>query len=159
MKFSNQVLNYLKESKPNKYRANHMISTFLFDVFGENLLDDEDLIKFLSKELKFTRPSKLKKVLFHWKDSEYMKKPGNSLSDFEKQAIHNEWMLNSIVTVDRRNGRDTRLIREKEFNNRYSGIEIPTEVMLKPITQRGSNYYSGIRHVQTCTTKDIRNKV
>ena len=99
-------------------------------------------------------------MLQNWKDSEFMKKPSQHISIFQKQVIHNMWTRNSILTVDRRNERDIVRIKKSEFNERFNGIAIPEEADFKPIImKRNVPYYTALRHVATCSAQKIREKV
>lgn len=57
------VIQYLQVLRNSSYRANHKIAKYLFQIFGEDLLNDDDMLYFLSKELKFTRTSRFKLML------------------------------------------------------------------------------------------------
>ena len=120
------VMQYLQTFQISSYRANNKIAKYLFEIFGEDLLNDNDMLDFLSKELKFTRTFKL--ILQNWKDCNYIKKPSRVLTLFVKSTIHNEWVANSVVSVDRRNGRHIARINKVEFDEKFSGIDIRVKV-------------------------------
>ena len=121
------VMQYLQTFQISSYRANNKIAKYLFEIFGEDHLNDNDMSEFLSKELKFTRTSRFKLILQNWKDCNYIKKPSRVLTLFVKSTIHNEWLANSVVSVDRRNGRDMARINKVEFDEKFSGIDMHAE--------------------------------
>ena len=92
----------------------------MFD--GENL-NNEDFARWLSKRLS-KRYINVFNAMKYKGDNRKGRKP-KSLE--ERQAIHNTWSLYSIVTVNRRNGRDQIAISEAEYNQKFNDIKLPED--------------------------------
>ena len=69
-------------------------------MFGDNIFNDKALLSYLTTNLGYSRPARLLELMTKWKASSFMKTPK------QLSMIHNEWVTNSVVTVDRRNTRD-----------------------------------------------------
>ena len=58
-----------------------------------------------------------------WEENEYKEKKGSSsLSQEDKQYIHDVWIENSIPSVDFRNGRDSVKMRYDKYEHRYVNL-------------------------------------
>ena len=97
-----------------------MFST-LSNFLGEQLYN-QDFQKWLSKSLGFRRNRFFSRLRL-WLDDEKYDKRGRPCIDVNiKQLIYDTYINNSIISVDRRNGRDHVTMSLKMFNKRYNGI-------------------------------------
>ena len=55
----------------------------------------------------------------------------NGLSLATKQLIFTIWNNYSIITVDRRNGRDQVLIQKNQYDFKYSSLRVPSDVKIE----------------------------
>ena len=76
-------------------------------------------------------------------------------SNEEKQVIYNTWNQNSIITVDRRNGRDQVNVRVNDFVSRYNDI-VETEPMVFTKNKRGVEIVQSTMKIATKTVREIK---
>lgn len=76
------------------------------------------------------------------------------LSLIIRQTILDIYVLNSILTVDRHNGRDRAKLRKTEYVKFYKDLSLPSEVTLESETnKRGVELVTVIKRVLTVTLK------
>ena len=117
--FRSAVCDFLKNIYQTK--SHSQFFKLIDEIFGE-FMHNDFFITFLAKELGF-RPGQLVTRLSTWAEKNFKDTRGNkTLSKEIQQLIYQCWKENSIVTADRRNGRDTVRIREAEYYKSFSDI-------------------------------------
>ena len=82
------------------------------------------------------------------------------LSLQSKQVIHDTWLVNSNITVDRRNGRDIVTISKSKYNSKYSGIMIPFNIDVDfNSTKRGTPVVKATRYLATKSVRAIQSEL
>ena len=97
-----------------KSRTSKSSAAFLVESFGD-LLDDYNFVDWLAKQLKL-KPCRLNEII---KSAYKEVTPLNSMSKSSLQSIYNFWLKgeNSIISNDRRNGRDVvRILRTTDVS-------------------------------------------
>ena len=82
----------------------------------------------------------------------------SGISKANRQLLYDEWVENSIPSVDCRNGRQIVNIKENKYNSIYSDIE-PRYSIEATRNQRGADVISCLRRVSTCTVERIQSKL
>ena len=97
-----QLLNdHLEKQKAKNFAQFHKL---LYELFDEKL-QDNIFICWLARKLGI-QPFILQTQCAHWKNNTFLETRGcKKLSNEIKQKVYNEWLENSIITIDRRNGR------------------------------------------------------
>ena len=72
--------------------------------------------------------------------------------------IYDEWLENSITTVDKRNGRDCTKIRKSEHLKRFKDL-VNEEVIKEETNKRGVKLFTATRKVMTCTIRKLQVKL
>ena len=86
-----------------------------------------------------------------WKENDFQEVRGRkSLSIDLKQMIYNEWIENSIPSVDCRNGRVSMKIRKINYTKQFSGI-VNSPDLDEETNRRGIKMYTAPRRIITCT--------
>ena len=80
------------------------------------------------------------------------------IADNVKQVTFNLWIRESIVTVDRRNGRDFVTIPKGEFDIRYSSAIDYNSITGGKVerSKRGLDVVRCLRMISTATVKEIK---
>ena len=82
------------------------------------------------------------------------------LSPQSKQVIHDNWLANSNVTVDRRNGHDIVTISKSKYDSKYSGIMIPSNIDVDfNSTKRGTPVVKATRYLATKSVRAIQQEL
>lgn len=77
-----------------------------------------------------------------------------------RQTILDIYVLDSILTVDRRNGRDRAKLRKTDYIKSYEGLLLPAELTLKNETnKRGVELVAVIKQVLTITLQSLQKKL
>ena len=77
-----------------------------------------------------------------------------------RQAIFDQWNEFSIITVDRRNGRDQVAIPKLDFIRNFNDITLPDDIKIESIVNKGGQkMYRSTRYIATKTGHQIRNKL
>ena len=71
------------------------------------------------------------------------------------QIIYDCWIENSIVTVDRRNGRDQVTMREDEFSKKYVNINTRKEIV-NFVSKQNINLVKSTKRIATKTFGEIQ---
>ena len=98
--------------KNNRMSWTEMCS-LLYNIYGEEFYDD-DLLTWLQQKLN-RRKTRLVNQMNRWRENSRETRGRPGLSKQDCQDIHDIWHTSSIVTVDRRNGRDTVKIENSVF--------------------------------------------
>ena len=112
----------------------------LHNVYGEKNFTT-DITTWLAKCLD-TRPCHIKSMMQFWLDTESIDMRGKwrALRIEIKNAILSCWNLNSIVTVDRRNGRDVISMKKIDFDARFGNLEITSDIVTEcGVSKRGTD--------------------
>ena len=129
--FKNKVLTKLSEDIKSR-TSKRSAAKFLYDSFGESL-NDYTFIRWLAKKLKL-KPCRLKDIVNN-AHKEFA--PRHSMPSTFHQGILNYWLKeeNSIISNDRRNGRDVVRIPKLTYLSKYGGLSDPNieeeDVLLK----------------------------
>ena len=75
-----------------------------------------------------------------------------------KQKIYDEWLENSITTIDRRKGRDCTKIRKPVYLEQYKD-SINEDVIKKETSKRGIKLLTTTRNVMTCSIRKLQTKL
>ena len=111
----------LKHLSNKKHDSNYLFST-LYSYLGDHLLN-EKFRSFIQQRLR-CRKNRFDQRLFDWLTPSTKTKRGRpSHSDDTRQVCFDMWVENSIISVDRRDGRDVIKIPRTAFENQYYGIE------------------------------------
>ena len=73
-----------------------------------------------------------------------------SIKNRNKNAILSCWNLNSIVTVDRRNGRDVISMKKIDFVARFGNLEITSDIVIEcGVSKRGTDVVKTTKRIAT----------
>ena len=145
--FKNKVLTKLGEDIKSR-TSKRSAAKFLYDSFGESL-NDYTFIRWLAKKLEL-KPCRLKDIV----NNAYKEfAPRHSMPSTFHQGILNYWFKeeNSIISNDRRNGRDVVRIPKLTYLSQYGGLSDPNieeDVLLKK-TNKVKHYVKAPRMVYT----------
>ena len=155
--FGQRMLQSLKGLTCNSIKNRDQFCGSLHLVYGNDLMKDDETLSWLAKELD-TKPHRLKTLMENWLhvDSDNRGKH-RALTTETKNAIFTCWTLNSIVTVDRRNGRDVALMKKSEYDEKYGEIDVPTDFIIEEdVTKRGICIVKTTRRIATKTVRQIQ---
>jgi hypothetical protein len=149
LRFKNKVMAKLKQDIKCR-RSKHTAARFLFETFGESL-SDYSFICWLAKKLEM-KPCRLKEVLKNCEKEFASRTP---LASATKQSVYNFWLKeeNSIVSNDRRNGRDIVRISKATYLSKYGDIEDPNIEEEEVILKKTSNVKRNIKAPRMVYTK------
>ena len=144
------VLNDLKE---NKSDSDYLFSN-LFSYFGVQLANDHYLQKWLTKSLGM-RKKRFIERLYKWlrPKIDVPKGKKRTLTDEDRQIIHDTYLENSTISVDRRDGRDMVRMRMSAYKEHYHGIE--TSLVSAHVNNRKTLMAQAPRYMCHVTTKKI----
>ena len=74
-----------------------------------------------------------------------------------KQKICDEWLENSITTVDRRNGRDCTKIRKSVYLEQYK--DLVNDIIKEETCKRGIKSLTATRKIMTCSKRKLQTKL
>ena len=84
----------------------------------------------------------------------------NELNLEVKKSIYATWNNNSIVTVDRRDGRDVVSMREDDFNLKFSNLDSPSRIVIENfVSNRNKKMVRTTKRIVTKTVIQIQNEV
>ena len=147
------ILQHLKNS-PKMPKA--QLCSMLYNIYGDELFEDE-LMDWVSKRIN-RRKQRVHEAMSKWITSNGDIKENRGRGGFsneEKQVIYNTWNQNSIITVDRRNGRDQVNVRVNDFVSRYNDI-VETEPMVFTKNKRGVEIVQSTKKIATKTVREIK---
>ena len=148
---------FLKQLR--EMRNDEKFVKLVVDSFGERVFSDNAFISWLSRKLGFDYPIYFKRKIQTWKENNFMETRGTTTRPLEEhQTIFDDWIENSIPSVDMRNGRDNVKMKCNEYEKRYINIindRHPMEVKKK----RGKKVYVATRRVATCTVRRLQRKL
>jgi len=148
------LLTYLKKHKLKSSSASFY--QLIHDLFSDNL-DDARFIRWLSGKLGI-RPFTFQIQCDRWRKNSFSETRGrNQLTSTVKQQMFDEWLENSIVTADRRNGRDTVRMRKLLYLQRYENIV--DDKLEEHTSKRKINFVQTTRRVITCTVRGLQQKL
>ena len=105
-----------------KNRSDKLFSR-LYAAFGARLPDDDNLQNWLAKSLGM-RSRRFKERLKKWlTPNNGLRRGRPKITPEIAQKIFDLWVVNSTISVDRRDGRDLVRIPMKDYQKRYQGIE------------------------------------
>ena len=134
------------------------ITSSLFGIFGMKLLD-EGLRGWIRKKLGL-RKDRFEKEFSRWMSpstvSTTSKGRGRKPLPF-RQGIFDLWLQFSVISVDRRDGRDTVRMRKDAYLNRYPGIE--TTLVTFVTNKRNMLMAQAARYMTTETVRKMVNHV
>ena len=146
------VLRYFKTLKDKlEFRK---IFKMLFDMFGDELCDDINFLKWVAKKLGH-RQSIFILNYSHWKRMEFVETRGRKVISLEiQQLVCNVWFVNSIPSVDCRNGRESVSIRKSQYFLRHHK-DVQHEQPIVEKKKRSTIMLNSTRRVVTCTNEKI----
>ena len=132
----------------------------VINIIFEEYLNNSNFLSWLSKKLGMKRPADFKCRLEKWKVNYYQYRRGhqNSISVEDQKKIYKKWHEHSVLSVDRRNGREAVNIRKIRFLQRYGGNLID-EIALDKKKIRGITYFTASRRMATCTVRKMQKKL
>ena len=103
-KISDALISYLKNlNTKKKYLLFHET---LSNLFGADILDDEEFLRWVAKKLQL-RPYRLLDTVSKWQNAGLVERRGRNSINLEiQQKIYDKWFENCIVSTDTRNGRN-----------------------------------------------------
>ena len=118
-----------------------------------------DFLKWLVQKLD-KRPHRLQQVISSWLSvtTEPIESRGRKgLSLETKQRIVDGWHEHSMVTVDRRDGRDQVTMPEDCYKKRFGSISVPVDIKIESvISKRNQRLVKTIRHIATKTIREMK---
>ena len=163
-RFGCGILQYLKSVDCQNIEKRNLFASLLYSVYGEQILDDDNttLLNWLSKQLD-KKPCRIKTIICNYVtcDGKKYKDVTNFRLPLDvRQCIFDTWNKNSIVTVDRRNGRDVKTITEDEFEEKFSDLLMPNECNLEHfVSNRNQKMIKCTKRIATKTVREIWNEV
>ena len=97
---------------------------------------DDDFIHWLSQKLDMCQ-YRLKSYIESWVTitSEPLETRGRKgLSEELQQQIVNAWLSESMITVDRRSGRDKVVMKKEIFKRKFGHLEFPDDIVIEEFT-------------------------
>ena len=146
------VLNKLNEKKSNT----DVLFNTLYQYLRESLFNDDRLISSIYKYLGFRRDRFILR-LNRFSNGILSLRGKTRMTLQQKQLIHDAWVGNSQVTVDRRNGRDMVSIPKSKYDKLYSSIE--TEKLVETTNKRGKPIIKALRCIATISVRDLVKKL
>lgn len=152
--FRNKVLGKLSSDIKSR-NSKRSAAKFLIESFGDSL-NDYSFVSWLAKMLGL-KPCRLKAII---KNAYKEFVPRNSMSSSSLQEIYNFWLKeeNSIISNDRRNGRDVVKIPKATYLSKYGKLVDPNieeeDVTLKK-TNNIKRYIKAPRMVYTKNIKQL----
>ena len=151
LKLSKGLLNFLLCHKSDDY-----LFEILLACLGSKL-QDQHIQQWLYKSLGI-RKNRFKERLYRWMgviEKVPMGRPG--LNDDTKQIIFNLWLRESIVTVDRMNGRDFVTMPLSKFRIRYDSMNYNNcDSFIIDTNRRGVEIIKSLRMITTATLDEIK---
>ena len=132
--FGQRMLQSLKGLTCNSIKNRDRFCGSLHLVYGNDLMKDDETLSWLAKELD-AKPHRLKTLMENWLhvDSDNRGKH-RALTTETKNAIFACWTLNSIVTVDRKNGRDVALMKKSEYDENMEKLMYQQTSLLRKMS-------------------------
>lgn len=150
-----RVIAFLKSIKCFSIENRKLFCSILNGVYGDEI-SDNNILSRLGKCLD-TRPQRILHILE--KDIEKRGKH-RELSFDIKSLIFSTWNRNSIVTVDRRDGRDVVTIRKDNFDSIYTDLVIPNDIVFEEaVSKRGISIVKTTKRIATKTVRQIKNEL
>ena len=120
--FLDKILEKLKEDIKSK-NLKRTAFEFLYDAFGSMLVENKDFVYWLAKKLGY-KPCRLHEIILKY-TSEYTWTPRNSLPQSIHHEIYNYWLKPevSIISVDRRNGRNETKITKMKYISQFKHLQ------------------------------------
>ena len=143
------VINDLKKHKSD---SDYLFAR-LYSYFGTQLTYDEKLQKWLTKSLAMRKHRFLRR-LFKWLQPKVQVPRGNRpFLDSSRQIIHDAWIENSTISVDRRDGRDMVRMPMALYKEQYYGVE--TSLVSTYINKRKMVMAQAPRYMCHVTTRKM----
>ena len=122
-------------------------------------LQDRDFVSWIAKKVRFQISKFLERKINRWKENNFKENRGRrQIALEEKQQVYDQWIDDSIPSVDFRNGRNTIKIRHDTYERRYKGLKNDKHP-LKVKHKRGMKVYAASRKVAACTVRRLRKKL
>ena len=150
------LLRYLKTLDCRSVKDRNQYCVILHNVYGEKIFTT-DITTWLAKCLD-TRPCCIKSMMQFWLDTESIDTRGKwrALRIEIKNVILSCWNLNSIVTVDRRNGRDVISMKKIDFDARFGNLEITSDIVIEcGVSKRGTDVVKTTKRIAMKTVRQI----
>ena len=138
-----------------------LFCSLLWGACGDDLLDDQ-FIHWLAKKLGKDK-RKLSKIILVWHNvtTEPLEKRGRKKLSSEKQkAVFDAWHTYSIVTVDRRSGRDQVVMKNDQYANKFGSLPIPEDIVIEQFTsKRNQVMVRSTRRIATKTFHELKDLI
>lgn len=136
-KLLNGLFNHLKNS--NLYRKDNKskFCSLLWGICGESLTDD-NFVLWLSTKLDM-RKERLQNHIQSWltTTTEPLDMRGKKgLSQETQQLIVDAWLKESMITVDRRSGRDQVVMKRELFIQKFGNLRFPEDIVIEEFTSK-----------------------
>ena len=152
------LLEHLKGVKLYSKESTNFFCSLLWGACGDTLLEP-DFLKWLSVKID-KRPERLQKLFSTWLSvtTEPIESRGQKgLSNETKQVIIDSWHENSIVTVDRRDGRDQVTMLQDRFAKKFGDLSFPDDLKIECVTsKRNQRLVKTTRHIATKTVRELQ---
>ena len=150
IKLSKKLLKYISKNKRNE-----MLFEVLITSYGH-----EEVQKWMSKSLGMGRNRLKKKINHYLYGIDYDKRGRPAVSKEIRKVIIDTWLNASIVSVDRRNGRDFVSLAKKKYTQRY-GMEINDDMSgtTVEVNKRDIIVVKVLRMITTATVMEIQREL
>ena len=153
------VLEYLKGLNCKFASSRTQFCDLLLHVCDQNVLNDEMFLSWLAKRLE-KRPHRLLAMVNNHLSKTGETRGRKAMPLEVKQAVFDAWHDNSIVTVDRRDGRDQVNLREMVYFDKYRDLKAPDDIELEFFkNKRNQRMVRSTRRIATKTVREIKKKI
>lgn len=163
-KLTNGLIEHLKNNYQNLKKATtrNEFCSLVWSICGDSIFEDNFRSWFCKKTDR--RPCRIEELMKTWlsETAEPLEHRGRrGLSLDTKQLIFDMWHKYSVVTVDRRSGRDQVNMKKSEYEKRFRGLHIPDDIpALESFTSaRKTEMIRATRRIATETVKRMQHLV
>ena len=157
-KLLNGLVRHLKGIKLYSRESNNQFCSLLWGMCGDSLMDN-DFVKWLALKLD-KKPHRLEKIISLWLSvtTEPLESRGRKgLSKDAQQTILNAWLNESMITVDRRSGRDQVVMKKTLFEQKFGHFEFPGDIVIEEFTtKRNQLMVRTTRRIAIKTFKEMK---
>ena len=152
------LIKHLRSFNLKRNEDKKQFCSILWGICGDSLYNDEFMTWLANKLDK--RKHRLAETIHHWLSvtTESLETRGRKgLSQEERQSIFDAWHEYSIVTVDRRNGRDQVTMSKYQYHKKYDLLNLPSYIKLEFATsKRKQEIVRSTRRIATKTFREMQ---
>ena len=148
------ICKFLKNLNCKDLTNRNLFCSLVFEIFGDEPLTNDKTLLWLCNQLgkKTTLQNWMRKYLLTSTITETRGR--KTLPSETRQKIFDAWHENSVITVDRRNGRDNINVLQSEYeSSNYADLIQPKDIAIERFASR--NQYM-VRCIQRVATKTVR---